>query len=59
MAEILPNLVALMNDAGIDTGWRILHGNSDFFAITKKLATMPCRGEDQPHQDKAPVVPGE
>ncbi|NLZ44741.1 MAG: glycosyl transferase family 1, partial [Clostridia bacterium] len=37
VAEMLPNLVALMNDAGIDTGWRILHGDADFFAITKKF----------------------
>ncbi|HHU83273.1 MAG TPA: glycosyltransferase [Firmicutes bacterium] len=37
VAEILPNLVSLMNDAGIDTGWRILHGDSDFFSITKKF----------------------
>jgi trehalose synthase len=26
-----------MNDVGIDTGWRILHGNPDFFEITKKF----------------------
>ena len=26
-----------MNDIGINTGWRILHGNADFFTITKKF----------------------
>ncbi|MEA3432812.1 MAG: glycosyltransferase [candidate division WOR-3 bacterium] len=37
VAEMLASLVPLMNDVGIDTGWRILHGNPDFFAITKKF----------------------
>ena len=37
VAEILYSLVLLMNDVGIDTGWRILHGSPDFFDITKKF----------------------
>ncbi len=37
VAEILNNLVLLMNDAGIDTGWRVLLGPPDFFAVTKKF----------------------
>ena len=37
VAEILASLVPLMNDSGIDAGWRILHGNPDFFSITKKF----------------------
>lgn len=37
VAEMLQTLVPLMNDIGIDTGWRILHGNPDFFTITKKF----------------------
>jgi len=37
VAEILPSLVLLMNDVGISTGWRILHGSPDFFNITKKF----------------------
>ena len=37
VAEILSSLVLLMNDVGIDTGWRILHGNPDFFEVTKKF----------------------
>lgn len=37
VAEMLQTLVPLMNDVGVDTGWRILHGNPDFFGITKKF----------------------
>jgi len=37
VAEILHSLVLLMNDVGISTGWRILHGTPDFFNITKKF----------------------
>ena len=37
VAEILGSVVVLMNDIGIDVGWRILHGTPDFFAITKKF----------------------
>ena len=37
VAEILNSLIPLMNDLGIDAGWRTLHGNPDFFTITKKF----------------------
>ena len=37
VAEILYSLVMLMNDVGIDTGWRILHATPDFFDITKSF----------------------
>ncbi len=37
VAEMLGTLVPLMNDIGIDAGWRILHGTTDFFNITKKF----------------------
>ena len=37
VAEMLQTLVPLMNDIGLDAGWRILHGNPDFFDITKKF----------------------
>jgi len=37
VAEILNNLIPLMNDIGIDAGWRTLHGYPDFFGITKKF----------------------
>ncbi len=37
VAEILSSLVPLMNNTGIDAEWRILHGNPDFFTVTKKF----------------------
>ncbi len=37
VAEILNCLVPLMNEVGLDAGWRILHGNPDFFTVTKKF----------------------
>ncbi len=37
VAEILNTLVFLMNDVGIDTGWRILLGSHSFFKVTKGL----------------------
>jgi len=37
VAEILSSLIPLMNDAGIDVDWKILHGTLDFFTITKKF----------------------
>ncbi|MEE9166563.1 MAG: glycosyltransferase [Candidatus Neomarinimicrobiota bacterium] len=37
VAEILDNLVLLMNDIGLRTDWRVLHGTPDFFEVTKKL----------------------
>jgi len=45
VAEILNSLVPLMNDIGIDAGWRILHGNTDFFSVTKKFHNS-LQGED-------------
>jgi trehalose synthase len=37
VAEILNNLVVLLNDIGVDAGWRVLIGPSDFFSVTKKF----------------------
>lgn len=37
VAEILNSLIILMNDAGIETDWRVLHGDLDFFTVTKKF----------------------
>ncbi len=37
VAEILNSLVLLMNDVGVQTDWKILHGTPDFFTITKKF----------------------
>ena len=37
VAEILNSMIPLMNDAGLDTGWRTVHGTPDFYEITKKI----------------------
>ena len=37
VAEILDNLVLLMNDIGVRTDWRVLHGTPEFFEVTKKF----------------------
>ncbi|MBN2368055.1 glycosyl transferase family 1, partial [Candidatus Woesearchaeota archaeon] len=37
VSEMLNSLVPLFNDVGIITGWRIIKGDPDFFAITKKF----------------------
>jgi len=37
VAEILNNLVPLMNDIGLDAGWRVLHGTGEFYDITKRM----------------------
>jgi len=35
VAEILNNLVILLNNLGVKTGWRILKGQENFFQVTK------------------------
>jgi len=37
VAEILDNLVLLMNDIGVRTDWRVIHGTPEFFEVTKKF----------------------
>lgn len=37
VAEILSRLIPMMNDIGVDTGWRVLHGNTSFYELTKKF----------------------
>ncbi len=37
VTEILNSLVPLMNDVGINTGWRLFKASPDFFSITKKF----------------------
>jgi trehalose synthase len=37
VAEIISRIVPMKNDIGVDTGWRILHGNHAFFEVTKKF----------------------
>ncbi len=37
VAEMLAPLTLLLNNVGIRTGWRIVHGPPDFFSVTKKM----------------------
>jgi trehalose synthase len=37
VAKLLSSLTLLMASAGIQTGWRAIHGPPDFFSITKKM----------------------
>jgi len=37
VAEMLYSLIPLMNDVGLDAGWRVLVGSDDFFGVTKKF----------------------
>ena len=45
VAEILDNMVLLMNDVGIRTDWRVLHGTPEFFEVTKKFHNA-LQGQD-------------
>ncbi len=45
VAEILDRLVPLMNDIGVKTGWRVLHGSPDFFKVVKKFHNA-LQGDD-------------
>ncbi len=37
VAEILSSLVPLMNDAGLNTEWRVIYGTDPFFNVTKSF----------------------
>jgi trehalose synthase len=37
VAEILERVVPLLNELGIDAGWRIIDGNPRFFDVTKRM----------------------
>src|SRR5262245_7300191 len=37
VAEILYTLVPLMRDAGLDTEWRVIYGQEEFFDVTKAI----------------------
>jgi trehalose synthase len=45
VAELLTSLTLLMNNSGIKTGWRIIHGPPDFFSVTKKMHNALQGGE--------------
>ena len=47
VAEILRNMVPLMNELGVETTWEIIEGRPDFFAATKTLHNaLHGRAED-------------
>ena len=37
VAEILYTLVPLMQDAGLETEWRVIYGQDEFFDVTKTI----------------------
>ena len=37
VAEILYTLIPLMRDAGLDTEWRVIYGQEEFFDVTKAI----------------------
>ena len=37
VAEINYTLIPLMSDVGLDTEWRIIHGEDEFFEVTKTI----------------------
>jgi trehalose synthase len=55
VAELLTPLTLMMNALGIETGWRMLQGNSAFFACTKKLHNL-LQGERIELSDAEKVI---
>ena len=45
VAEVLSTMIPLLNDAGVETGWRTIHATPDFYEITKKLHNA-MQGDD-------------
>lgn len=45
VAEILSSMTLLMNNLGVDTGWRTIIGRPDFFMITKSMHNALQGGE--------------
>jgi len=45
VAQLLSSLTLLMNDIGIKTEWRVIHGSPDFFRVTKKIHNALQGGE--------------
>lgn len=58
VAEILSRLIPLMNDVGVNTGWRVLHGNPTFYDFTKKLHNA-LQGASVPFSDEELSLYGE
>lgn len=45
VAEMLKSSIPLMNEAGLDAGWRMVVGFKDFYQVTKKIHNA-LQGED-------------
>ncbi len=45
VAEILRNMTLLLNEIGVDVGWRAVIGNQDFFRVTKEFHNA-LQGDD-------------
>lgn len=45
VAQLLTSITLLMNNLGIKTGWRAIHGPPDFFTVTKKMHNALQGGE--------------
>ena len=54
VAEILYTLVPLMRDAGLETEWQVIHGQEEFFDVTKTIhnTLQGARGELSAHQQE-------
>jgi len=47
VAEILYSYVPFLNSLGIDAEWKIIHGSTEYFEVTKALHNM-MQGKDDP-----------
>ena len=45
VSQLLSSVTLLMDNIGIKTGWRIVHGSPDFFSLTKKMHNALQGGE--------------
>ena len=52
VAQLLTSITLLMNNLGIRTGWRAIHGSPDFFTVTKKMHNALQGGEINLSQHK-------
>jgi trehalose synthase len=52
VAEMLNSLLPMFNGIGVRLGWRVLHGNPEFFNITKKFHNALQGGKDLSLSDK-------
>ncbi|HYE13226.1 MAG TPA: glycosyltransferase, partial [Pyrinomonadaceae bacterium] len=55
VAEILLSMTLLMNNMGVRTGWRIIHGPPDFYGVTKKMHNALQGGEIELTEQKKQI----